>query len=851
MADLKLQVLLSMLDKATAPLRRIDAASKASGDALRKTRDALRALDKTQQAVGEFRKLKEGTRATSQRQQELQQQIRATARQMQSGLAPAGEFSAKLKRLTDEARRLKGEETSQVAKLQQLRRQLAAAGISTRSLASGEARLRSDVVSTTSRLNEQTAALRKQGEQARRLHELHAKFGKSQALATHLSVAGYDAFEGGRRMVHAIAPMIGEGKQYQLNIAQMRAQGASAADIAQAERFANTDTTRGSSINDKLEIIKDANSIFRDMHEAVAVAPALLKAKYTFEALMAQHGEGAGHGQETVSELIDAIRTGELRNATKSPEEFTHTLDMMARAYVGSGGLVKPSDYLHTMKVGGVATKQMDEKALFFGAMHTIQEMGGMCSGTGFATAYQNWAAGRSTQQAAEALDQLGLVNKGAVKYGKTGHITKMLPGALVNQHLYETNPFEYMMKEVIPRINPTGQLDDMQVVSKLNALFSGRKGGDLFAGMFMQRGNIQKQLHASEKFESLDTVYRQTGTTAQGEETDMLAKKRDLYLQLGTQLLPVYVGALRKLVAVTTALTGWAKEHPILAKGIVAIAASVGVLMVAFGGLMIGLAGIIGPLGVIRFALGMGSGGALRLAAALGSKLVTAIKLVGQVFLWLGRAMLANPILLVIGLIAGAAYLIWRNWDKIKPYLLRFWDWIGEKAAAAWAAMKAAWSTVAQFFATLWEAIKAPFIAGFAWIAGKLDEAEARWKKLKEALSNSAAGQALATVTDSHATAGSRWKNGAALAGILALTGMNPTLGAPLLVGPGKPAISQQAPLKAGGAGAVTNHNSYQVNVTAAPGNEQAAARAVSAELDRRERAKAAQRRSAFSDYE
>jgi hypothetical protein len=848
--DLKLQVLLQMLDKASAPLRRVQAASKASGDTLRKTRDALRALDKTQQAVGEFRKLKEGARANAMRQRELQQQIAATAREMRASDAPSTALARQFKRLTTEARGLKAQEDTQLQKLQQLRQRLAAAGINTANLGSAERRLRGDMASTTASIDQQTAALRRQGEQVRRAKELREQLGKTQAAAAHLSVAGYASLQGGRHLVAAVSPMLDQGKQYQQHIAQMRAQGASAADIAMAERFANSDTTRGSSINDKLEILKDANSIFRDMHEAVAVAPQLLKAKYTFEALMAQHGQGEGHGEETVNQLIDAIRTGELRNATTSPAAFNQLLDTMTRAYVGSGGLVKPSDYLEAMKVGGVATKQMDEKALFFGAMHTIQEMGGMRSGTGFATAYQNWAAGRSTQQAAEALASLGLVNKDAVKYGKTGHITKLLPGALVNQQLYEANPFEYLMKEVIPRINPQGKLSDEQVVSKLNALFSGRKGGDLFVGMFMQRANIAKQLAASERFASLDDSYRQTGATAQGEEVDLLAKKRDLYLQLGTQLLPVYVAALEKVVAITGALSRWAKVHPVLAKGLTVTAAALGVLLVGAGGLMVALGGILGPIGLIRFALGASSGGALTLAKALGGGLVTAIRLVGTVIARVGLLMLANPILLVIAAIAGAAYLIWRNWDKIKPYLLRFWSWVSDKAAAAWEAMKAAWSAVKQFFGALWEAIKAPFIAGFQWIGDKLDEAEGRWKKLKEALSGGAVGTALAVATDSKQSTGSRWKAGLLGVAALGMAAVNPAAAAPLLVG-SKPAITSQAPLRAGGAGGGTTTNNYNVSITAMPGHEQAAARAASAELDRRERAKAAQRRSALADHE
>lgn len=938
--DLKLQVLLKMLDQASAPLNKVKGAGSAAAAQLKKTRDELRQLDQAQKQLGEFRQIKAGSAASAARLRDLQTRTRAVAMQMKTAVTGGAELGKEFKKLTAEGKALKAEHAAQQAKLQGLRNTLRAAGVNTAQLGTAEAGLRSKTASATQTIEKQTAALRAQGVQAQRTAKLHDQLRKSEATASHFAVAGYASREGGRRILEQVHPMLDEGKQYQTHLAQLRAQGSSRADVAMAEHFANNDTTRGSSINDKMEIIKDANSIFRDMHEAVVLAPQLLKAKYVFEALMAQHGEGAGHGAETTNQLIDAIRTGELRNATTSPEAFNHLLDMMTRAYVGSGGLVKPSDYLQTMKVGGVAAKQMDDKALFFGAMHTIQEMGGMRSGTGFASAYQNWAAGRSTQQTAEALSQLGLVNKDAVKYGKTGHITKLLPGALVNQSLYETNPFEYMMQEVIPRINPEGKLSEHEVVSKLNGLFSARKGGDLFAGMYMQRDNIRKQLRASEHFASLDEVYQQTGNTAQGEEVDLLAQKRDLYLQLGTQLLPVYVGALQKLADITRVASRWAKAHPALAKGLVIVAAGLGVLMVAAGGLMIALGGLIGQFALLRFAvkraglglLARGGAAAAGGGGAAGAGMLARIGMLGRSILpaIIGGASAAAsalaaitlPVWALIAAVVALGIAVWKYWGPIKAWFIGFgqgisdivgpafaelgqalaplkplWDaiagsiqsvwiwikqlfapfqattaqldaatdsgrawgqaigyaissvvvlvkwlvqaivwafgklnqlgeWIGGKVADLVELWKKQWGIAVVLTESIGAQIKAPFTAAFAWISDKIDGFMAKWRALKAKLG----------IHDDPAVAGGiQWNTGDA--------------------GDSKPparfAIDSRPPLRAGGGGSVTNHNQYSVTVQAMPGHEDAAARAASAELDRRERAKAAAHRSRLDDTE
>ncbi|WP_146176035.1 hypothetical protein [Chromobacterium haemolyticum] len=80
----------------------------------------------------------------------------------------------------------------------------------------------------------------------------------------------------------------------------------------------------------------------------------------------------------------------------------------------------------------------------------------------------------------------------------------------------------------------------------------------------------------------------------------------------------------------------------------------------------------------------GIGSAGrlAVRLSSALGGQLFSGLRLAGQAVLWLGRALLMNPIGLLITGIAIGAYLIYRHWDKVKPWFQGLWA--GVKAAFA-----------------------------------------------------------------------------------------------------------------------------------------------------------------------
>lgn len=82
---------------------------------------------------------------------------------------------------------------------------------------------------------------------------------------------------------------------------------------------------------------------------------------------------------------------------------------------------------------------------------------------------------------------------------------------------------------------------------------------------------------------------------------------------------------------------------------------------------------------------------GGFVLAKLLGGALLSGLRLAGQAVLFLGRALLMNPIGLAVTVIAGAAYLIWRNWDRLGPMFARLWGGIKAGAAAAWAGIKSA----------------------------------------------------------------------------------------------------------------------------------------------------------------
>lgn len=136
------------------------------------------------------------------------------------------------------------------------------------------------------------------------------------------------------------------------------------------------------------------------------------------------------------------------------------------------------------------------------------------------------------------------------------------------------------------------------------------------------------------------------------------------------------------------------------------------------------GATGFVSVLGkIMAFARLFGSS-----LVSVGVKVGQAFMMIGRVIAIVGRAMLTNPIVLIGMLIAGVAYLIYKNWDTIKPMLIGFWQSITQAANGVWQWMVGIWSGFTTWFGGLWNGISS-WIGG-VW-TGIVNGATAAWQWL------------------------------------------------------------------------------------------------------------------------
>lgn len=739
--NLRLQVVLGAVDKLTRPFRSARDSTRELAGTLRDTRNTLKALDAQAGRIDGFRKTRSQLAVTAHNLKAAREEAALLAVQFTETNKPTAAQARVLEQAKYRASQLQQTYNGLRLSVQRQREVLSAAGIDTKQLSAAQQRLRTDAQSATGAIERQQAELRKLGERQQKLAAIRSRYEKTQALRGRMAGEGVSMVAHGGAGLLGIRSTLNEASRYDMELAGFKALGVGDSTLKEADKFARGMNIIGNSATDNLKTLKEAHAVLRDFHEAKIVAPELARLQYATR-FMASHGVSDDAAEHLRDQAPAVLKIAELRNQINYPNDFKKSVNMSAQAMAASGGMVLPEDYLAMMKTGGIAAKQLDNKSFYFGMSHIIQQIGGNRAGTQLSSAYQNLMMGRTTQGAATELMDLGLLDKGAVEYGKTGHIKKIKPGALTNKELYLNDPFNYLMQEIVPRIQKKHpKLDEREMETAIAKLFSNRTAGDLFVTMFRERANINKQIKAGQEAYSVDQLVATGKNMAQGQGIDLEAKKRDLYLQMGQDVLPLYVSALEKMSSVLSRVTAYMREHASAAKAISLSLTGVAILTTGLGALVLAAASVMGPVALLRLSLGVFGVKLPGIGAAVmkfGGVFAAAFRMAGNAVFMLGRAMMANPVLAVIGLIAAGALLIWQNWDTLGPKLAALWDGISTKVSSVWTAIRTYISTKWNEIVSDVQALPARFQeAGSQMIDGLMAGISQKWDAIKNKLSS------------------------------------------------------------------------------------------------------------------
>lgn len=515
------------------------------------------------------------------------------------------------------------------------------------------------------------------------LRQAQQRLGKSQqtydsfkAGAKTVRNVGVGAAVAGSAMVASVVPGIKEAKHYETEQARVAALGMGTDTNAKAFKYVKDMKTFGTSQLENLELMRDAMSVFADLHHAEMVMPTLTKMKFGNKAVF-----GSERGEQNSQQFMDMLKVIETRGGLKSEAEFNKQANIIQQVISATGGRVSATEWRHMLATGGLAGKGMDSESLFYTMEHLVQEMGGDRAGTGLNSLYKSLYQGVGKAQSYVSLDKLGLIGDRSkvVKHDKTGQSTRINPGALLGSDLFRANPFQWMEQVLLPQLAKKGIKDEKKVIDTIGMIVSNSVGGSFLAEMYRQRENIHRSEARNRGAQNIDQITRQGSESAAGKELDAEAKLADAKLRFGNEILPLYTSALGKASGALQWLNHFVEEHPRLAKGMAVGIVSVGAALIGLGAVLPVVAGGMSLYAAAQLRVTAAAVGAALAAPSAGAAVAaTGVAATGAAggFAALGAAMMATPIgWIVAGLasvvVAGIA--IYRYWEPLKAFFVGF----------------------------------------------------------------------------------------------------------------------------------------------------------------------------------
>lgn len=293
----------------------------------------------------------------------------------------------------------------------------------------------------------------------------------------------------------------------------------------------------------------------------------------------------------------------------------------------------------------------------------------------------------------------------------------------------------EKMSPQILDTFKNTMKIEDLSarsdalkaMVDKFNisAMFGDQQTLDFLAPMLAHQDEYRQSktsmMQAGDK-NLIDDDFAERMKSGNEQTKALQLALNELWLSVGLQLLPAVGELAQTLTPLVRQLSGWLQENPALVQGVAKMVGAIWLFNGALNLLKLGVTLTVSPFislidvflklkanlmlsGGMSTALSIVKSlgnGAKTAALLLGRGLVSGLKLVGQTIIWLGRALLMNPIGLAITAIAGAAYLIYRYWEPIKEFFSAIWARIKTAFDGGIASVSASiidWSPLGLFY--------------------------------------------------------------------------------------------------------------------------------------------------------
>lgn len=691
--NLDLSATLKLIDDISAPLRGIQSQVSRSVESFNDARDAVKKLEATQNRITAFKDMSRQLTETSGKLQTARTHMESLRQQIAATNNPSQTLINRFNAAQRSVQRLDRSVDTQSQSLAQLRQRLASAGISTDNLSSDQRQLSVSIAEANRRLDQQ----RQRMDRVRRAQQQSQQMGDMRNKSIQLAA-------GGAAATYAAARFLGPGLELEVNLSEVQA------------------LTR-----------LDKNS---PQYKALAEQARLLGASTQFTSADAASGQAflamAGFTPEAIKSAMPSM----LDLALAGKMDLPATADIASN--ILSGMKLDPTKDMS--KVGDVLSAAFTRANLNVGMLGETMKYAAP-GAAGLNVSLEELAAmagklGDAGIQGSEGGTALrAIMSRMANSAGPASVALKKL-GIQSLDAMGDMRPMPELLKEIADKTKDLGTGDKNTILSAI----SGANASNSMLELVNAAGNGELQALIQNLQGSEGELANLSKTMSDNTLGDFKATTSALD-GFRTAIFDANSGALRNLLTNITEITGkmtaWAQANPEL---VATLGKIFGIL--AIGAIVVGSIGavlltVLGPIALLRASIATLGGAAgifssmlapLKLLWSMfgfvGQAVVSAGALIGKALFGMlkiirvvGMAMMANPIMIAIALLAVAAYLIYSNWGPIKEFFINLWASITAGASALWASITAIWqgivTTVTTWAQNLWTQLQALFSAG------------------------------------------------------------------------------------------------------------------------------------------
>lgn len=641
--NVRLEVLLNAVDRASRPLKAIQTASKSLAGDIRTSQNSLRDLNAQASRIDGFRKASAQLAVTGQSLNKAKQEAAALAVQFKNTHNPTTAQARAMEAAKKSAADLQLKYNSLRQSVQRQRTELTQAGINTRTLSADERRLKTSISETTAQLNRQRDALARVSQQQTRLSAVKSRYESGQKLAAGARNAG----------------MVGVG------VATAGLYGASrfiAPGIGFDKQMSGTQAILGlDKGDDKLAAIRQQA---RDIGATTAFSPGdvartqttLARSGYNADDVLAATGSTVNlslAADVDIAEAADIITN--MQSAFNLPTtEIERVADVMTKGFTSSNtGLVELGEAMkYVAPIAEAAGASIEDTTAMLGILADNGIKGSM-AGTGASAIFNRLQAPMG--KAVEAISELGVKTRDSKG--------NMLPVEKILKAIHKS--FEKN------KLGTAEQGEYLKVIFGEEAMKGAIKlvaaAGD--GSLDKKRQTIRDSKGTTELIAKIQT------DNLDGDLKNLQSAWEDLQIEVFDK----ENSALRRLTVSATEWLGkvsaWAKANPQLTQTLFSLVA---------GGLA--LIGVLGGIGLIAWPVITGINAIITAASFLGTTLAamgTAIVSVLGAITW--------PVVAVVAAFVAGALLIRKYWEPISA----FFSGVVE-------GLKSAFAPVAEIFAPL-----------------------------------------------------------------------------------------------------------------------------------------------------